>query len=318
MKIYSYRSSALIILCGAALALTGLACSSGTTGTGTGGSGGNSKGGNGGAGTAGTAGGSGGAGAGGSSGSSGGAGSGGNAGSAGNAGSSGNAGSAGNAGTSGNAGASGNAGSAGNAGSSGNAGSAGNPDAAAAGLSFTFDSSVDGFVLQTYVDTGSYTDLGALAADAGVPDGGSYPTLTFNSTAGSPSPGSLQVTADFTNYNQYVEILLGLSPPRNLAGLTLTALVQVTSSFNGGAFLYAKTGPTYVYGSATGVALTAGTWVPLTLDLSTTTAASGDTAFDPTMVEEIGLHIYSAGTPADGGTFAGGTSTFLVDQVVTQ
>jgi hypothetical protein len=174
-------------------------------------------------------------------------------------------------------------------------------------------------VLQTYVDPGTYKNLGALAADAGVPDGGSYPTLTFNSTAGSPSPGSLQVTADFTNYNQYVEALLGLSSV-DLTGTTLTALVQVTSAFNGGAFLYAKTGASYVYGSGSGVTLTPGSWVTLSLDLSATAAAEGDAGFAPAMVKEIGIHIYSAGAPtdADASAFAGGTDTFLIDQVVAE
>ena len=213
----------------------------------------------------------------------------------------------------GTAGSSGGAGTAGLAGSSGGLG--GDTDAAVPGIAFTFDSSVDGFKLQTYVDPGTYQNLGALAADAGVPNGGSYPTLTFNSTAGSPNPGSLQVTANFTHYNQYVEILLDLSPPADLTGLTLTALVQATSSFNGGAFLYAKTGASYTYGSGSGTELTAGTWVPLSFDLS---SAAVDGGFAPTLVDEIGLHIYSAGTPPDAGAFAAGTVTFLVDQIVTQ
>jgi len=281
MRVFRFRPSSLIVLSGAALALASFACSSSAGGSGTGGSGGNAKGGAGGSAATGGTGGSPVAGTGGSA----------------------------VTGTGGSAGSS----------SGGKGGSAGVGDAAAPKLDYTFDSSTDGFTLQTYVDTGTYRNLGALATDAGVPDGGTYPTLSFNSTAGSPSPGSLQVTADFTDYNQYVEVLLGVSSV-DLTGTTLTALVQVDPAFNGGAFLYVKTGPSYVYGSGSGVTLTPGSWVPLSLDLSAVAAAGGDAGIAPAMVREIGIHIYSAGSPAsaDAGAFVGGTETFLIDSVIAE
>jgi hypothetical protein len=297
MKAYSFRPSILIVLSGFAVALASFGCGSSTSGNGSGGSGGNAKGGSGGSAPTGGTGGSPAASTGGS------------------------AGGSAVTGTGGAAGGSAVTGTGGGAGSSqgGKSGSAGGGGVAAPKLDYTFDSSTDGFTLQTYVDTGTYKNLGALAADAGVPDGGTYPTLSFNSTAGSPSPGSLQVTADFTDYNQYVEVLLGLSSV-DLTGTTLTALVQVNPAFNGGAFLYVKTGPSYVYGSGSGVTLTGGSWVPLSLDLSAVAAAGGDAGIVPAMVREIGIHIYSAGLPAgaDAGAFVGGTETFLIDSVIAE
>jgi len=55
------------------------------------------------------------------------------------------------------------------------------------------------------------------------------PTLTVDSAVGSPSPGSLKMTATFTDYNQYVDAIINLSPVINLTGKTLHASLQLTS-----------------------------------------------------------------------------------------
>ncbi len=207
----------------------------------------------------------------------------------------------------------------------GNTGTGGGGGSAAGGakapvLSYTFDTagSTQGFNLQTYVDTSSYKNLGALAGDAGVPDGGTYPTLVQADGVGqgSPATGALKLTADFTDFQQYVEVKVGLSPPKDLSGTTLHAAVNVTTNFLGGAFIYAKAGGTYVYASSTWTGLTSGVFTPLSFNLDTAQGAGG-AAFDPTMIQELGVHIYSDG-PFDGGTFAAGEYTFYIDNVVAK
>ncbi len=202
-------------------------------------------------------------------------------------------------------------------GTGGSAGSTGTAGAKAPVLSYTFDNgTTQGFNIQTYVDTGSYKNLGALAADAAV--SADYPTLVQADGVGqgTPASGALQLTAKFTDFQQYVEIKLGLSPPANLSGTTLHAAVEVSSTFLGGAFLYAKAGGTYVYASSTGTGLTNGVFTPLSFNLDTAQGAGG-AAFDPTMVQEIGVHIYSDGQ-FDGGTFTPAAYTFYIDNVIAK
>jgi hypothetical protein len=220
-------------------------------------------------------------------------------------------------GTTGTGGSGDNGGSTGTGGSAGSTGAAG---AKAPVLSFTFDTtgSTQGFNLQTYVDTSMYKNLGALAGDAAVP--ADYPTLVQADGVGqgTPASGALKLTANFTDFQQYAEVKVGLSPPKDLSGTTLHAAVNVTSNFLGGAFIYAKAGGTYVYASSTGTGLTSGVFTPLSFNLDTAVGAGG-AAFDPTMVQEIGVHIYSDG-PFDGGTFAAATGgyVFYIDNVVAK
>jgi len=203
-------------------------------------------------------------------------------------------------------------------GGSATGGAGGAPKAAV--LSYTFDTAgaTEGFAIQKYVD-GMNLNLGALAADAGVPDGGSYPTLVQMAGVGQGTPpsGALAVTADFTNYLQYVEITLALSPAKDLAGTTIHASVNVDKSFYGGAFIYAKSGQQYVYANSTGTPLANGTFTQLAFSLDTAVAATQGQTFDPTLIEEIGIHIYADAMP-DGGVFASGPYTFYIDNVIAK
>ncbi|HEY4393744.1 MAG TPA: hypothetical protein VGP64_06760 [Polyangia bacterium] len=228
--------------------------------------------------------------------------------------------SGGSTGTGGSAGAGATTGAAGAAGSGAGAGSTG-----AAGkmviLDDTFDDATkgtQGFSIQAFVDP---SNLGSKAADAGVPDGGTYPTIGQDPDHGQAGSGALKVTATYTNFNQYVEVLLGFSPPKDMTGAVLHASVNVvppstSTSFLGGAFIYAKSGTQYIYSNSTGVSLTAGAFTPLTFDFDTATAAPNQPApFMPSMIQEIGIHIYSDG-PFDGGTFAPGEYTIYIDNVI--
>jgi hypothetical protein len=197
----------------------------------------------------------------------------------------------------------------------------GSGGAAALALSYTFDSSVQGWSINTYHDLNS-TNLGFdLAPDAGI-DASMPPTLTFDATDGNPTTptaGCLKLTATFTGYNQYIDIKVGISPPANLMGKKMHAQVQLASAmggtFPGGAILETDTTAAYSYGGSTGTSLTAGTWTPLVLDLDTVVAQSGQT-YDDSMAIQVGIQFYSGSVPTEGGTTFGPIeATFLIDTV---
>jgi hypothetical protein len=197
----------------------------------------------------------------------------------------------------------------------------GSGGAAAPALSFTFDSSVQNWAINTFHDTNS-TNLGFdLAPDAGI-DASMPPTLTHDTTDGqpaTPTPGCLKLTATFTGYNQYIDVKVGISPTVNLMGKKMHAQVQLASAtggtFPGGAILETDTTQAYSYGGSTGTQLTAGTWAPLVLDLDTVAAQTGQT-YDDTMVIQVGIQFYSGSPPTDGGTTLGPIeATFLIDTV---
>jgi hypothetical protein len=212
------------------------------------------------------------------------------------------------------------------AGTTGAAGSAAGSTGAAGKttiLDYTFDDSTkmtQGWAIQTYVDS-TGLNLGARAADAGTPDGGTYPTIMQVDGKGVNASGALQVTAHFDTFSQYVEVLLGFSPPKDLTGAIMHAQVNVipptgATSFLGGAFIYAKSGQQYVYSNSTGTGLAAGAFTPLSFDFDTQSAAAGQTGtFMPSMIQEVGIHIY-ADSAFDGGTFTSGEYTFYIDNVV--
>jgi hypothetical protein len=144
--------------------------------------------------------------------------------------------------------------------------------------------------LNPYVPTPPQKNLAA-------PDSGASPTLVQDMTA-----GALKLTASFTDYKQLVDVVIGLQPAQNLTGKTLHAKVRLdtgTFAVGMGATLHAGTGTSYTYGAGTYTSLTAGTWTDLTLDLTAQAAP-----FDPTMVVQIGVQVYS-GDPQDAGAFPG-------------
>jgi hypothetical protein len=195
-------------------------------------------------------------------------------------------------------------------------------------VDYTFDTSTQGWVLSNYADP-NYDNLGA-------PDSGVTPVLEIDTSDGNPNPGSLEVIAPFTGYNQYVDAIVNITPAINLAGRTLSAEARlVCGSFpSGGAKLHASTGSAYTYIGGTFVdasMFTPGTWVPLTLDLTSMQPVDG--GYDPTMVVQIGIQMITvapanasdggdsgmadaAGTDAgDGGPCSTGAAVFEIDTV---
>jgi hypothetical protein len=152
-------------------------------------------------------------------------------------------------------GGAGTTGTGGKAGGSGGAGGGGG--AVAPALSYTFDSSIQGWAINTYHDLNS-TNIGfELAPDAGT-DAAMLPTLTQDPTDGNPLtpfPGCLKLTATFTGYNQYIDVKVGVAN-LNLAGKKMHAQVQLASAtggtFPGGAILETDTTAAYSYGGSLG------------------------------------------------------------------
>ncbi len=187
------------------------------------------------------------------------------------------------------------------------------------GVTYTFERSSEGWVLNNWHNP-DLTNLGA-----GVPDGGSSPTLRFDEAAGDPSPGALQLTVAFTGTDQYAiaDVSFG-QHGRNLAGKTLHARVRLVSGSAAGSSvaLYACSGgsPSYICPQTPGLdqaSLAAGAWMPLTLDLS----AATEVGFEPRAILEIGVEVSSAaaspdGGPSDGGGFEStGDLVFEIDNV---
>jgi len=205
------------------------------------------------------------------------------------------------------------AGSGGSAGSGGKGGSAGGGVGGAGGgggttlshkVDHEFATGLEMFALNDYADPNHVNLAGKYATDGGTDaaatDGGAAagPKLEFDSAVGSPSPGSMKITVTYTNYDQYVDVVINPSPLLDLSGgRTLHAMVMLDSGAVGSTFgvqLHASTGANFgSYGMSTFTSLTAGTWTPLTVDLSQVTSAG----WDASMVAQIGVQ-FSTGTAA--------------------
>jgi hypothetical protein len=173
-------------------------------------------------------------------------------------------------------------------------------------VDFTFDTSLQGFSL----------------SDSGfTPDGGTAPTLTFDSAAGDPA-GSAKLVIPFTGYNEQLDTQFNLSPTADLTGKTLHAKVRLDSgTFTSGYINLHVSGPDYAHyekattGSINASGLTAGQWV----DLSITLSAITDTGFDPAHILQVGIQ-FGTGSGPDGGVFPTSTQpvTFHIDSIIAQ
>jgi hypothetical protein len=204
-------------------------------------------------------------------------------------------------------------------------------------VDYTFDTDVQGFVLNDYPDTSSLNLAGKYAVDGGtgdaalpdlgtLPDGGAAianPTLAFDATvdsAGLATSGSLKVTVTFTAPKQYVDVALNFSPPRDLSNRILRARLRQTSgNFSGGAQLHISTGPTYGgYGKADFSGIAPGAWAVASLDSSVAVSATAE-ALDLAMTQQVGIQIYSGTATTDAGTYAnaGEQVVFNIDTIVS-
>src|SRR4029077_3162079 len=139
--------------------------------------------------------------------------------------------------------------------------------------------------------------------------GNTPPTVMIDSAEGSPSPGSLKITAPYSNANQYVDLqkTIGTSTPQNWMGRRLYVRIKVTQgTFPGGVQVYVKTGNAYAFGGAFTMLQRNSNWQEFSVDgdhpPNPVTPTPG---YDATKVVAFGLQLTtgSAGTGATPVTF---------------
>jgi hypothetical protein len=166
----------------------------------------------------------------------------------------------------------------------------------------TFDTESD-FGFNPYHDT-LQTNLG----NEDSLEGGVAPSLGFDSTAGSPTPGSLKVTVPFSGPNQYVDVQsLVFLVPQDWSGHSLHVRLKVDegSTFRGFAQLYVDTGVSYVPAHSSVNLAPGSQWQEIAMDLSHPMTTDPSGRFNPKQVVVYGLQLNSgsAGVNATPATF---------------
>jgi hypothetical protein len=166
----------------------------------------------------------------------------------------------------------------------------------------TFDTESD-FGFNPYHDT-LQTNLG----NQDSLDGAIAPTLAFDSSTGSPSPGSLKVTVPYSGPNQYVDVQsLVFVVPQDWSGHTLHVRLKVDegSNFRGFVQLYVDTGVSYVPADSEVTVAPGSEWQDIAMDLSHPTTTDPSGRFNPKQVVLYGVQLNSgsAGAGATPATF---------------
>jgi hypothetical protein len=118
-------------------------------------------------------------------------------------------------------------------------------------------------------------------------------TLTFDGTAGSPSPGSASVTLLYNATIQEAHLQSSM-PDLNLSGRTVRLRVRLDSG-DVRAKLYLKTGTGWVWGSGPETPLSAGSWV--TVSMNASSPDYQNTGYDPAVVKAAGV-VFVTGSAA--------------------
>jgi len=182
-------------------------------------------------------------------------------------------------------------------------GTDGSADGGGPNVNYTFDTTTQGWVINNFAAAGNVDTI----------DGGVPPTLTWDSTVGNPSPGSLKLTATFTAYNQTVDAILNFPAAVDLTGKIVHAKVMTTSgTFTGFAVVHGSSTSAFVYQNGTFNAPSLGTWKDFVFDLSTATA----TGWDSTKVEQIGVQ-FGTGSPQGDAAVTFDTPQAVVFQIDT-
>jgi hypothetical protein len=165
----------------------------------------------------------------------------------------------------------------------------------------------------------------AVGSFGAVPDGGAGPTLSWDSTTGSPNAGSIQVALPFSAYNQTYAVSSSVAPPANLSGKTIHAKVMLDKT-DAGESAFAQSGYVKIFAQGTGYklgggagkGLTAGQWVDLSMNVSTPEGGTPATGYDPTQIIQVGIQFGIGGMP-DGSAFGAlEKPTFHIDSIVAQ
>jgi hypothetical protein len=201
----------------------------------------------------------------------------------------------------------------GGSGGSGGSGGGGNPNGPIVGTPLaTFDTGTDGFVLNSYHDTGQI-NLGDPAQMISP-----KPMLMHDAAVGNPDLGSLTVTAPYSGANQYVDIqntsMFGTANPTDWHGGTLHVRVRVDDggTFGGVAEPYAiSTG--FIFGGTSTNFAKNNNWQEFTVDLDA--PGHADTGYDDTKVVIFGLQLNSGSAGASQGPVTFHVDSFSIEGV---
>ena len=155
----------------------------------------------------------------------------------------------------------------------------------------TFDSNVDGFTLNRFVEVGNLANLATPA------------TMTWISTEGSPTLGCVKITAPYSGPNQWVDLEApAFAAPRpNWSGRTLHVRIKLdpSSTFEGFARLYVKTGTGFVfYTSAFAPYPQNAGWQEFVLQLvSPAPVPPANPGADPVQIATFGVDPITSGAP---------------------
>lgn len=171
-----------------------------------------------------------------------------------------------------------------------------------------FDSDINGFVLNNYMEL-----PGSLNKDLGDGTSPTPPMVSLDSTVGNPDPGSLQVTAPYTGANQYVDLqntgMFGTSHPVNWKGGTLHMRIRCDEgTFAGVAQPYAITTGAYKFGGSSVNFAKNSNWQEFTVNLNSPIKA--DPGYDASQVVIFGVQLSSGGSGASQGPV-----TFHIDSI---
>ncbi|HZY08005.1 MAG TPA: hypothetical protein VFE69_09680, partial [Ilumatobacteraceae bacterium] len=206
------------------------------------------------------------------------------------------------------------------AGTSGGGGSGGMLGAIVGNPLATFDTGTQSFILDDYMDSDpTYTNIANKPKWAD--KGKTPPTLTHNTSDGSPSPGSLQVVAPFDGKNQHFDVQSpSLAPLQNWTGGTLHVRIRITDgslSAGAGAQLFVKTTMQYVYGGSyvnfptTGQ----GNWKDFTIALDS--PMTKNTGYDISQAISYGVQVNTGSSVAAQGSVTFEIDSFAVSGVAT-
>jgi hypothetical protein len=153
----------------------------------------------------------------------------------------------------------------------------------------TFDTGLDSFGLYRDQTSGLIVGINAIQYNLGDDTRGlPHADLSWDATEGSPTPGSLKVSAPYSGASgEYVQIASAVVGSSDWSGHTLHARVRVASGrFGGVAQLYVSSNPGFEYDWSTASIPSDGSWFELTLLVSHTQG------FDPTRILELGLQLH--------------------------
>jgi len=191
-------------------------------------------------------------------------------------------------------------------------------------LSYTFDTSgASGstmWKLNDYVDASPAKNLGAYSK----PDAGlnltDPPVMEWSpdDSESSTTSGSMKISVTFTEYGQYVDPVINLPAPVDLANSTLSLKIRLLSgSFTSGGVQFHFSTGAYVYSAGMwmdSTTFTNNSWKVTSIDTATAVPATAGAEFDPAMTVQVGIQI-TAGSMTTTSTVPAGRLVFEIDTV---